>query len=444
MANELLSRHTHPYLLGCYLATNAVPDAYLIVDSPDCAFFKAELVHGSHDLNSTLLDCGGSHRILHTRNDIGEIVGDRRGAMADLIEVVASAPDSGMVAVSTMPMATVTGVDYDQLLRLGARPGKAMLHIPSGSMSLDWLDGYARVMSELAREIVLPEVPRRDDHVALVGVLLDRTEPDQLANVGEMTRLLAALGLTTSAVWFSGTPCPDLARVAEAGTILSLPYGREAAETLAARTGARVVTLDLPLGLAATERWVTAVGEAFGREEQARALLRAELSAGTPPLEWIVPQWFLSRRFVVVGEPHTAQAIVALLRELGADLAAVALTAAPYHVPAEQILPDAGGRPVLFESSLTSLETLLLKLFNGPDAADLLIADGRLIDRVARKGVPFYEVGYPSFFTHATSDVPLYGVRGAVAFAGAIANRMHLAQLTGWSVGRGPGAPAHP
>jgi nitrogenase molybdenum-iron protein alpha/beta subunit len=440
MSNELLSRHTQPFLLGCYLATNAVPDAYLIVDSPDCAFFKAELVHGSHDLSSTLLDCGGAHRILHTRNDISEIVGDRRGAMAELIDAVSASADASVVAVSTMPMATVTGVDYEQLLRLAARPGKAMLHIPSGSMSLDWLDGYARMMSELAREIELPAVPTSPDTVALIGVMVDRTEPDQLANVLEMTRLLSAMGLKTSAVWFSGTPCAELAKVAEAGTLFSLPYGREAAEVLAGRTGARVVPLELPLGLAATERWLTAVGAALGLEDRARAVIREELAMAAPRLEWIVPQWFLGRRFVLVAEPHAAQSMVALLRELGADVSAVALTAATYHRSAEEIVPGAGARPVLFEAPFSKLQALITETFSSAEPADLLIADGRLIDRVARKGIPFFEVGYPSFFSHATTDTPIYGFRGALAFASAIANRLHLAQLIGWSFGRGPSA----
>lgn len=437
MANELLSRHTHPYLLGCYLATNAVPDAYLIVDSPDCAFFKGELVHGSHDLASTLLDCAGAHRILHTRNDIGEIVGDRRGAMARLIEAVATAPESGVVAVSTMPMATVTGVDYDQLLRLGARPGKAMLHLPSGSMSLDWLDGYARFMAELARELELPAIARRDDAVAIVGMMLDRMEPDQLANVAELERILAALGLDPVSVWLSGRPCASLARVAEAGTILSLPYGREAAETLAARTGARVVTLDVPLGLDATERWVRGVASAFGLDARADALLDEWLGDVAPRLEWIVPQWFLGRRFVVVAEPHAAHALVAWLRELGGDLSAVALTAAPYHRSAEEIAPGMGDRPVLFEASFVRLQALLDECFRGEEPASLLIADGRLIDRVARRGIPFLEMGYPSFFTHAASDTPSYGFRGALALAEAVANRLHLAELTGWASARG-------
>jgi nitrogenase molybdenum-iron protein alpha/beta subunit len=132
--------------------------------------------------------------------------------------------------------------------------------------------------------------------------------------------------------------------------------------------------------------------------------------------------------------------MVALLRELGADVSAVALTAATYHRSAEEIVPGAGARPVLFEAPFSKLQALITETFSSAEPADLLIADGRLIDRVARKGIPFFEMGYPSFFSHATTDTPIYGFRGALAFASAIANRLHLAQLIGWSFGRGPSA----
>ena len=37
------TRLKNPYMVGVYLATNAVKDAVLVVDGPDCLFLKANM-----------------------------------------------------------------------------------------------------------------------------------------------------------------------------------------------------------------------------------------------------------------------------------------------------------------------------------------------------------------------------------------------------------------
>ena len=56
MLHEFSPRINFPFMHGLYLGINAVRDAYLLVDGPNCSFFKAEHIHGGHDFNSTLLD----------------------------------------------------------------------------------------------------------------------------------------------------------------------------------------------------------------------------------------------------------------------------------------------------------------------------------------------------------------------------------------------------
>jgi len=52
-----------PGMLGVYLAVNAVPDLFALVDGPDCALYKAHFIHGRHDWESTLLRADGRHRV---------------------------------------------------------------------------------------------------------------------------------------------------------------------------------------------------------------------------------------------------------------------------------------------------------------------------------------------------------------------------------------------
>ena len=78
-----------PYMVGVYLGLNAFPDVYVVVDGPDCLFFKAEYVFGTQDLHSTLLDVRGRHRIAHTLGDTINVVVDREASIADLIRRIA-------------------------------------------------------------------------------------------------------------------------------------------------------------------------------------------------------------------------------------------------------------------------------------------------------------------------------------------------------------------
>ena len=47
-------RVAYPYLLGVYLGVNALRDAFLVVEGPDCSYMKTQYIQGNHDWLSTL------------------------------------------------------------------------------------------------------------------------------------------------------------------------------------------------------------------------------------------------------------------------------------------------------------------------------------------------------------------------------------------------------
>ena len=264
-----------PYTVGVYLAVNAIPDAYVVVDGPDCLFFKAEFVHGTHDLHSTLLDAQSRHRVIHTVADTNKVVVDREAEIEALLNRVASQPDAGAVFVTALPMTAITGSQYDRLARaVRVQTGKPVLEVPARSLQADWLDGYERVLAALAEGLDLAP-PGEPDEVAVVGLLLDRTEADHLANVREVTRLLEqGLGLRVASVWPSNRPVENLAAAGRARTVVSLPYARRAARVLAPRIGANLVEADLLLGVRVSDEFVRAVGRATGLEGVADGFIR--------------------------------------------------------------------------------------------------------------------------------------------------------------------------
>jgi nitrogenase molybdenum-iron protein alpha/beta subunit len=398
-----------PFMVGAYLGVNACPDGYLVVDGPDCLFFKAEYVHGSQDLCATLLDVEGGHRVAHTLADTVNVVKDREGEVAGLIRRVARREDAGFVLVTALPMAAITGSQYDRLAReVGAEVGKPVLDVPGRSLQGDWLDGYAAVLEALARG--LPLAPGGGDarDVAVVGLLVDRTEADQQASVREVVRLLEqGAGCRVRSVWPSNRAVAHLAEAGRCGTVVSLPYGRSAARVLAARTGARLVEAEVPFGLGASARVVRAVAGATGRGEEAEAFVAAELRAAGPAMAAAREKRLKGLRVAAIADPHLGAAVPETLAELGMDTVAILSTQHPAG-------PVAG---------LPGAEAFVPGL-----AADLCLTTTRGVEIAVDLGLPFLEWSFPSYGTHGLAPGPFLGFAGAVHFAERLANHMALLQ----------------
>jgi hypothetical protein len=259
-----------PYMLGVYLAVNAVADAYLVVDGPDCALLKGEFIYGNHDLFSTLYDASGDHRLINTHSYPTNAACSREGAVEAELERALSSRRSSVVLLSDVPFCTTTGTDYDRLARLKAKgSAKPVLHLSAPSLASDWLEGYEAALAALARSVDLSGARPAANGVAIVGYLLDRNERDHAANLAELRRLLGVVGLDVVSIWLDGSSYADLSRIKNARTILSLPYGREAARILARRLRAKLVELDLPFGAGATEEWLRAAAAFRGLDASA-------------------------------------------------------------------------------------------------------------------------------------------------------------------------------
>lgn len=245
----------------------------------------------------------------------------------------------------------------------------------------EWWDGYADVLHAVARTLDLPAVPTRPDAAAVVGIPLDRLEPDRLADRDEVVRLLArGAGLDVVSVWPSGEGPDPLKCAAEARLIVSLPYGREAARTLAQRTRAALVEVGLPVGLAGTARFVREVARAAGRDPD--LFLDREMRRYAPRLEWVIPHALLHRRVRVEGPPPLREAILAFLNEVGCRI-------------------------------------------TDENAPDLVIGPRPAVEAAAAAGHAFLEVGFPSPGSHALHPTPSWlGFEGAMRLAEAMVNRL--------------------
>ncbi len=425
-ADGLDSPFLLPYLSGVYLATNAIADAFLLVDGPNCVFFRIAQTQGNHDWLSTLASSDGLHRVADTDCTTERAAAADNRLLLERLRRLDELEGCRLILLGSMASVAVTGPQYERLLKSSGPWAKPVTLIPAGSLRADWLGGYAAVLEALAGKIELERGKSRQGEVASVGHLWDRNEGDQRANLAEMSRLLAGLGLKLGCCWLEGRESARLGAIGRAGTILSFPYGSQAAAKIAERTGARLVECDLPLGLEATSAWLRRVGAATGREKQAERVVESELAAVVPQIEFLLLRRFLHRQVALLGnDPFLLTALERMSKELGLEPQAVLVFSATETVEGARGKGRQAGDTWLVnpghEEAISRLHALALA-----GELDAVIANSRVLSLAESLPgrIPFVEFGFPSYHTHFFSDSPWLGYRGALKIIERTANVM--------------------
>ncbi len=422
-----------PTLLGVYLAVNAIADAYLLADGPDCTLYKAHFIHGRHDLNSTLLALSGRHRIAFTNVCSRGVVKEHDEILRGRIKILDDLKESSLILVTALPMCSITGVDYGRVIRsFGGSLSKPAVDIPPDSLVGDWLDGYAQTLAALARGLEFSRGRRRKGCAAVVGYLMDRNEADHLANLAEIRRMLKALSLETVSVWLDGGDVASLKRAEEAEFIISLPYGRAAARRLAKATGARLIETELPFGIPKTSRFLRDVGKAVRREKKAEAFIDRELSRVIPRLKWIIPHLFLHRTTAFAGDPYLFEGFLDIAEDLGMSVAGAIIRGRRAHgngaaSNGKRRDPAGAGKtlrgPILHEPPKGSEQ--VQRLLNTP--LDLFVSTSSE-GEWGRPKTQVMEFGFPSHRHHALYERPFLGFNGCLAFVERMADHLAMAR----------------
>lgn len=412
--NELVKVFNLPYQLGIYLAVNAVSDSCVVVDGFDCVMPKIDFLAGNHDIYSTLLSPEGRHRVICTMTGPLPQGNDLEKKLSALLESVASAGDFAVVMVTGLPFFKLAGMDYEGLAA-GVKGGASVVDVPAMSLEADWLEGYALALDALTRALPARKVKKRKRSVALVGYLMDRNERDHAANIEEIRRLLKLCGLELACVFPSGGSFGDLARALEAEVIVSLPYGRKAAIRLAAKSGAALVETGLPMGLKGTAHWLEVVRRAAGLsgvlppavtdlEKQAARAIAPALNA------------LAHRNVVYAGDPYLFAAFSAFASELCMRVC-VALIDSSVRALDSALLPD----KLLFSPN-TEEAAAAVSALGGYSMPDLAVGNSFAVTESLVTGLPFTELGFPSYGHHCLSDEPFFGFAGARTLAGRLLN----------------------
>ena len=406
------------YSLGIYLAVNALPDCALVVDGKDCVVQKAIQIRGNHDWSSTLLSSDGAHRILTTHAMHEEVWKGRDDDVERVLRYTVHREDVTTVMLCAMRMASVTDPPYDLIVDKVVQDtgtDKPMVLLPTRSMREDWLSGYADTLSQLAKELELvdSQVDTERPRVAIVGYLMDRNEQDHHANIRELRRLVEALGAEVVSVWLCGEPVCHLREAGRAQLVVSLPYARKAAKTIARRTGAKLVETGLPMGLEGTSQWLRQIAGALERPDDAERVIEAELREVAPRLEGVVPMLLVNQSMAFAGDPYLMRAFIAFAHELGVRVP-FRMIFAPEDESYRDLLEDTLDDPVAIVDPREG---------QSKDAFDKIVAEREVILLVGntyaiadlKPKIAAYELGFPSFHRHALTEQPHLGYQGCLS-----------------------------
>jgi len=398
-----------PFTDGVYIAANAISDCILIVDSPSCGAYKAERVYGNHDWLSTLSTPTQS-RLFQSNLNITDLSMGREHGLVRAFKQTMNTKEKRLVLLTAISLVTVTGKQYVHLLdEFEDELGVPIVEVPSRDLYADWVEGYADTLKSLARNLELPKVKTDKKKVAVVGFLWDRYEGDVAANLDIVTNMIKAFGLDPVSVWLSGGTVAELQRASEAGTIISLPYGKKAAKLLARKTGAKLIECPLPAGPANTAEFLTILGDYTDNSNLSKALIKDGLSTTLPGFAFPTPEHISGKRFALMLDPHFMEGVVDSLTFLGAEPAALFCPTRQIHVA-----EDWANRfeiPVHFNPTVQTVQNEIQKA-QAEDGLDICIGETSFLSFIKPFNTSIMELGFPSFYTHHLTPSPTYGYAG--------------------------------
>ena len=284
---------------------DVLPNAALVIDGVDCGQGRRGKVGVGHDLMSDLNHTGSYSRLQFTRLNYQDFT---LGTLPKVERVVRAlftrlAPEAIFVTGGTGVQ--MTGEYHGNVVKgLSAELGIPVLSFASKALSGEFLDGFSDLLVAGVEALSLGSVPKEPGSVAVVGLPLTRNESDGTANVAEVQRLLVSAGVNPLVIFPSGRPLSELAAMARAETVLSMPHGEVAAALVANTTGARLVTLPLPVGLEGTASWLRAVAKVVGTEQKAEAFISDELKRCVPRLHRVVRSSFAGQGVLLAAETN--------------------------------------------------------------------------------------------------------------------------------------------
>ncbi len=409
------------FMDGALMAAAAVPDSVLIYVGAACI---TEHFHNTHlvaDWGQDLVLDGPRTRLALTFSDLTAGVLGTTQAIEKTARRILAVRRPSCFFLAELSRVTLAGEDLAGVAAdLRERTGVPSVALSSRFLTRDHDAAFRAAVEGLADS--LPDEVFEGGPIpgtaAVIGYLYERNEADQRANVACLEGLLRSLGLDPFPTWLSHAPVSDLARAARASVLVALPSGQEAARRIRARSGAAVVEVEMPVGVAGTEAFLRRVAKAAGSPARPEAAVAAGLREAWLLLERAVLTRLAGRRVALAALPEWLPGLARMMEEdLGMEVA-VRLRRGRAADPTE---PDSPASQAPDRDHDPSVLTWNRHLSRALRDGGLDVVVGSSWERNALQGdvteVPFVEFGYPCFAWHDLTGRPSLGVAGVLTWA---------------------------
>lgn len=414
-------RTTPTFTGGAFMVANAIDDCLLIYRGSTCVAEHVWQTFDGHDLDHQLdPDVRGARLVVSGDPASASVMGSQHTTVQAAATALARR-EANVLLLAQLTRYVVMGESLSAIGgELAAHFDRPCVPLDATKVNRDFTGAFDFAMQGLAREVVerARDIDVRPAAAAVIGYMQARHGGDTEGDLGELRRLLAALGIDIESVWLAGEAWADLGRALNASTLLAFPYGAEAADILSTASGASVVSRPLPVSLGDTIEWLEAVAEATDTGERAKGFIESELRRIIPRLDRVVTRSLRGKRAIVVATPDWLPGIVRCFTE---DLGIVVVGEI-----ARQRLPTETGSEAPAPGDLDrtwdpSLDSLRHHVERARESGGLDFLVGSAWERSALVGhsdaLPVLEFGYPQERAHFLRPTPHLGFEGVLTWA---------------------------
>lgn len=287
-------------LFGAIKALSSIKKSVILVHGPKGCVYHINYILGMRGDRPS--------QIYSTCLDENDVIFGAEEKLKEAIEELDSELGPEVIAVLSCCASSIIGEDVERIAE-DATTDARVIGIASGGFEGDFRTGYSETLKRLVEELV--ERPQTIDPraVNLIGLL--RGGPD----LRELRRILGLIGVRVNAVLTANATLAEIRSMGSAALniLVCEPAGKEAAECLLEKCNTPYITEELPIGHAATHRFLEDVAEALG--------IAAGVDTADMPPQHAAP--LRHRRVAVIGGPTRALSMTRFLLEHGSEPAVI-------------------------------------------------------------------------------------------------------------------------
>ncbi len=402
----------HTRYLGVYVAAHSIPDAVIVLHMGTGCKMKGGMHH--FDLLRESFS-----QVCWTEVSGVDIIADSHAMIEDTVLTSYERRRPGCIAVATSSVIEMTGFDMrEAVASIQQKVSCPLIYIPTSGFEGDVFDGHAEFTRELMTHVDWQR-PADANVVNIVGHFMERYEFDQMANINEVKRMLAGIGLRTGAFFYSGQPAAQLFDAWRGGLNVVMPYYGDHVHTLEMETGRPSLMTDMPIGVTGSVRWLESVSAAAGipRAVSSR-FIETEIVKITRLIDIARPM-VRGIRVIIIQTAPMAAACAAHAVDLGMTVTDVALLGTSHGCKSEFAAAweryTGGKLPEDIRVFDNSTASDLWQIYDGKDKKQpVLIAPSIDMPQEWIGNIHHLEIGFPSNAKRNIYALPYMGFNGAV------------------------------